>query len=184
MAKKLTPEDWQFHDVAARKGAIVKGGKGKDAERKTRVVDGACIFLNRPGFPGGEGCSLHALAMREGISFVKTKPEVCWQLPLRRSFEDVERPDSTKVQVVTIAEFDRRGWGEGGHDLNWYCSGNTEAHVAVEPVYITNRDELIALMGKKAYAVLAEYCEARILALAEATGAARQGLAPHPADPE
>ena len=86
--------------------------------------------------------------------------------------------------MVTIAEFDRRGWGEGGHDLNWYCSGNTEAHVAVEPVYITNRDELIALMGKKAYAVLAEYCEARILALAEATGAARQGLAPHPADPE
>ena len=25
-------------------------------QRKTRVVDGACIFLNRPGFPGGAGC--------------------------------------------------------------------------------------------------------------------------------
>jgi hypothetical protein len=183
-AAKLSPADWQYHEVGARKGPTTKEGKGKDAERKTRVVDGACIFLNRPGFAGGEGCALHALAMREGISFVETKPEVCWQLPLRRSYENVERPDETTVQVVTIAEFDRRGWGEGGHDLSWYCSGNTEAHVAVEPVYVTNRDELVALMGKKAYAVLVEYCDARMQALAEVTGPARQGLAPHPADPE
>jgi GNAT superfamily N-acetyltransferase len=29
-------------------------------------VAGACIFLNRPGFPGGAGCALHTLALREG----------------------------------------------------------------------------------------------------------------------
>ena len=28
----------------------------------TRVVDGACIFLNRPGFAGGAGCALHLAA--------------------------------------------------------------------------------------------------------------------------
>lgn len=179
-AAKLTPEDWQYYDVGHRKGATVKDGKD---ERKTRVVDGACVFLNRPGFAGGEGCSLHSLAIREGVSYVKTKPDVCWQLPLRRSYDDVENPDGTSHQVVTIAEFDRRGWGEGGHDLDWYCSGNTEAHVAVEPVYITNRDELVALMGKKAYAVLAQQCDAREVALAEARGKTRLGLAPHPADP-
>ena len=99
-AAKLTPEDWQYHDLGHRKGATVKDGKD---ERKTRVVDGACIFLNRPGFAGGEGCSLHSLAMREGVSYVKTKPDVCWQLPLRRSFDDVENPDGTSHQVVTIA---------------------------------------------------------------------------------
>ena len=87
------------------------------------------------------------------------------------------------MQVVTSTEVDRRGWGEGGHDLDWYCSGNTEAHIATEPVYVTNRDELVELMGKKAYAVLVEYCQAHEQALQQARGAARRGLAPHPADP-
>jgi hypothetical protein len=179
-AAKLTPKDWENYEVGHRKGTTVKDGKN---DRKTRVVDGACVFLNRPGFAGGEGCALHGLAIREGVSFVKTKPDVCWQLPLRRSYDNVEHPDGTSNQVVTIAEFDRRGWGEGGHDLDWYCSGNTEAHVGVEPVYLSNRDELIALMGKKAYAVLVDYCDARMEALAQARGASRAGLAPHPADP-
>ena len=135
-AKKLDPEHWQFYNVARKKGATVKVGKG---ERKTRVVQGGCIFLNRPGFPGGEGCALHGLAEREGVSFVETKPDVCWQLPIRRTYDNVERPDGTSVQVVTIAEYDRRGWGDGGHDLDWYCSGNTDAHIGTEPVYEIGR---------------------------------------------
>ena len=36
--------------------------------------------------------------------------------------------------VATIAEYDRRGWGPGGHDLDWFCSGSPEAHVGREPV--------------------------------------------------
>lgn len=181
-AKKLNPEHWQFYEVGQKKGPTTKSGKG---ERKTRVVDGACIFLNRPGFAGGEGCALHGLAERNEVSFVETKPDVCWQLPLRRSFDTVENPDDTSYQLVTIAEFDRRGWGSGGHDLDWYCSGNTEAHVGTEPVYVSNRDELVALMGKKAYAVLVEYCQAREAMLAAARDkTTRRGLAPHPADPE
>ena len=31
---------------------------GKD-DYRTRLVDGACVFLNRPGFPTGPGCALH-----------------------------------------------------------------------------------------------------------------------------
>ena len=54
---------------------------------------------------------------------------MCWQLPIRRSFRVVERPDDTAYTEITIGEYDRRGWGPGGHDLDWYCSGNTEAHV-------------------------------------------------------
>ena len=89
------------------------------------------------------------------------------------------------MQVVSITEFDRRGWGPGGKDLDWYCSGNTEAHIGTEPVYISNRDELVELMGKKAYAVLVEYCQAHEEALAKArTPASRRALAAHPADPE
>ena len=174
-AEKLTDADWQFKGVADAKGVVMKDPEGS---KQTRVVEGACIFLNRPGFDGPHGCALHALAGREGLSPVQTKPDVCWQLPIRRTFENVERPDGTTVLVVGIGEYDRRGWGPGGHDLNWYCSGNTEAHVAPAPVYVTERDGLIEMMGRHAYDVLVQACESR-------EKARRKGLdiARHPADP-
>jgi hypothetical protein len=146
-----------------------------EGERKTRVVDGACIFLNRPGFAAGAGCALHGLALQRGVHFVETKPDVCWQLPIRRQFRDVELTDGTKYSEVTITEYDRRGWGAGGHDLDWYCSGNTEAHIGAEPVYVSNRAELVELMGKAAYDELVSHCEAHLRS--------RTALAIHPADP-
>ncbi|GAB3195454.1 hypothetical protein GCM10027062_02470 [Nocardioides hungaricus] len=161
----------------------------EDGERKTRVttVDGqqACVFQNRPDFApskggpeggGGAGCALHALAFVLERSPVETKPDVCWQLPIRRTFREVTRQDETTYTEVTITEYDRRGWGSGGHDLDWYCSGNTEAHVAVEPVYVTNEAELTELMGKAAYDELVRHCEAHLRS--------RSALALHPADPQ
>ncbi len=173
---RLTPGDWQFHDIGTRKGIVSKDPEGS---KQTRVVDGACVFLNRPGFTGGSGCALHNLALREGVSPVQTKPDVCWQLPIRRTYDNVERPDGTSVLVVGIGEYDRRGWGPGGHDLNWYCSGNTEAHVAVQPVYLTERDALVEMMGPAAYAVLVSGCERR-----EAARRVGADTARHPADPQ
>jgi len=150
-----------------------------EGARKTLVtgVDGqrACIFQNRPGSALGAGCALHALALEEGREPLETKPDVCWQLPIRRTFREVERQDGTEVTEVSIGEYDRRGWGPGGHDLDWYCSGNTEAHVAPEPVYLTHAPELTALMGPEAYAELARHCEAHVRS--------RSALALHPADP-
>ncbi len=170
--KMLEPEHWQFHD-AGRKGAWVE--VDDDGERKTAVHEGACIFLNRPGFEGGEGCALHGLALRQGRHPLETKPDVCWQLPIRRTFRDVELPDGTSYTEVSIGEYDRRGWGPGGHDLDWYCSGNTEAHVGAEPVYVSNGPELVELMGRKAYDELVRLCEAHLRS--------RSALAIHPADP-
>ena len=154
-----------------------------DGERKTLTieVDGqqACVFHNRPDFApstgDGSGCALHALAFVLGKNPLETKPDVCWQLPIRRTFRSVERQDGTAYSEVTISEYDRRGWGPGGHDLDWYCSGNTEAHVAVEPVFVTNEAELTELMGKAAYDELARHCEAHLRS--------RSALALHPADP-
>ena len=40
---------------------------------------------------------------------------------------------------MTIAEYDRRGWGAGGHDLDWYCTGNPLAHTGAEPVFRSMR---------------------------------------------
>ena len=89
----------------------------EDGATKTKVVDGACIFLNRPGFPGGMGCALHQHAVLQGLPPTTLKPEVCWQLPIRRSYRTVEQADTTSYLEVTITEYDRRGWGPGGHDL-------------------------------------------------------------------
>jgi hypothetical protein len=166
-AKELTAETWQYAAAARRGIATVEDGR-----RKTRVIDGACIFLNRPGFPGGAGCALHSLALRTGRHPLETKPDVCWQLPIRRTFRWIDRPDQTRYLEVTIAEYDRRGWGPGGHDLVWYCSGATEAHIGAAPVYRANAAELTALMGEAGYRELRRLCDAR-----------HTQVAPHPADP-
>jgi hypothetical protein len=174
--KKLTPELWEKHASAEKKGWTEK----EDGADKTRVVGGACIFHNSKEFPGGYGCALHHLAAREGISFIETKPEVCWQLPLRRSYEEREYEDGTERTVVVLGEYDRRGWGAGGHDLDWYCTGNTEAHIGEDAVYRSSRDELVALLGEPAYDVLVTYCEAREELLR--ANPKDLGLSPHPAD--
>ena len=94
-----------------------------------------------------------------GHHFVETKPNVCWQLPIRRQFREIDRGDKTSYTEVTITEYDRRGWGEGGHDLDWYCSGNTEAHGGKEPVYESYGRELVELMGQAGYDMLRGHCE-------------------------
>ncbi len=166
-AAELTPETWQYADAAmTKRGKLAiteKDSIGDEADRvRTRRIDGACIFLNRPGFAGGEGCSLHALALRTGRHPLETKPEVCWQLPVRRAQDWVERPDDTKILVSTVSEFDRRGWGEGGADLHWYCSSSPDAHVGHEALYLSYAPELTALIGAPAYAELARLCAKRL----------------------
>ena len=180
---QLTPDDWQLHPGRApRKSDWVE--TDDDGERKTLAVevDGqqACVFHNRTDFApasgqGGAGCALHGLALRQGRNPLETKPDVCWQLPIRRQYRTVERQDGTSYTEVSIGEYDRRGWGPGGHDLDWYCSGNTEAHVAAEPVWVTHEAELVELMGREAYAELSRHCEAHVRS--------RSALALHPADP-
>ena len=185
----LTGADWQLaaegrvawtepepvDDDPPDGAAADDGQEGREAALRTRVVDGACVFLNRPGHPGGAGCALHRMALRTGLHPMYTKPDVCWQLPVRRQQEHVERPDGSRVLVTTIGEFDRRGWGPGGHDLHWWCTGSPTAHVAPEPLVATYAAELTALLGGPAYGELRRLAEVRL----------DQGLvAPHPASPE
>ena len=169
--RRLRAEDWQYRREGRGAGWVEVDDEG---ERKTRVVDDACIFLNRPGFSGGAGCALHRWALRNGAKPLETKPDVCWQLPIRRQFREVELGDGSSYTEVSIGEYDRVGWGPGGHDLDWYCSSNTDAHVGTQPVYLSSRDELVALMGPAAYDLLAELCEEQL-----ASGRRTR----HPADP-
>src|SRR5438874_10985318 len=51
LAATIEPELFEHH-VDAGEGGIF----GDESRASTRVSDGACIFLNRPGFAGGAGC--------------------------------------------------------------------------------------------------------------------------------
>ena len=172
-AKKLSKATWQFYDQARPKKS---GGKlqiseiGLDKDRKTKKIKDSCIFLNRtdykaPGFTGSPGCVLHHLAEKEGVHVVETKPDICWQLPLRRSWETREVGDSS-ITVVVIGEYERSAWGEGGADFDWYCTSNSEAHTGKLPVYKSSKVELLTMMGKSGYEELAKLCDSRIAAIA------------------
>ncbi len=179
---RLTAEHWQLRP----KGRVRRNDwvtADDDGARMTKVVEAggpagsperACVFHNRPGFAAGTGCALHLLAITEGRPPLETKPDVCWQLPLRRTYREVERPDGSAYLEVTIGEYDRRGWGAGGLDLDWYCTCSPAAHRSAAPLYVTAADELRALIGEPAYDVLSGLCEAHLRGSAPVAG--------HPAD--
>ena len=157
-AKELTADEWQFRKVGREKGIYAKAGKDEGKiDWRTRLVDDACIFLNRPGFPGGPGCALHLHALRHGIHHSDVKPEVCWQLPLRRI--DEEQEDGTVVSTLT--EFAREGWGEGGDDFEWWCTEAPEAFTGSQPVYRSLAVELKKMLGAKLYRRVVEYLDER-----------------------
>lgn len=178
--KQLTDEDWQFREKGlGKKGYLEDDEYDGKPNLRTRKYKGACIFLNRPGFPTGIGCALHSKALKLGVEPWTMKPDVCWQLPIRRSQDWVERPDGTQILKTVITEYDRRGWGEGGADLHWYCTGDPNAHVGSRPVWESYAPELTALLGEKAYAELAAICKRRsrlgLVAVHPATRLAESG---------
>ncbi|HXW80157.1 MAG TPA: hypothetical protein VEJ84_11705 [Acidimicrobiales bacterium] len=153
-AKTLSDEQWQFADRGRRGGIARRSPTGVQV---TRMVEGACIFLNRPGFPGGPGCALHRAALERGAPPMDLKPDVCWQLPLRR--EDTSNPDGSVASVV--GEWDRVHWGPGGDEFAWWCTEAREAFGGREPVWRHMRAELSALVGPAVFAQLAPYLEGR-----------------------
>jgi hypothetical protein len=154
VATTLTPEQWQFQ-ARGKKDGVIK--KNKHGEIVTRVVDGACIFLNRPGFPTGPGCALHQVAVERGQNPLELKPEVCWQLPLRREDEVADDGHVTS----TIRQWDRRHWGAGGSEFAWWCTEAPEAFVGKRQVYLEMEAELTEMVGKKTYRTLAAYLHER-----------------------
>ncbi|MCH9720046.1 MAG: hypothetical protein K0U60_09280 [Actinomycetia bacterium] len=180
---QLTPAEWQRHpggDKIRKRDWLTQDD---DGEHKTQVTGGACVFLNDPEFPRGAGCALHVLAERLGESHVTTKPDVCWQLPIRRDYENRETADGDQKLVVVITEYTRAMWGPGGHEFDWYCTNEPAAHVGSDPLYLSSADELRELLGAAAYQELCRHCEAFDAARAalriEPVG---PQLAGHPAD--
>nr|WP_067508790.1 hypothetical protein [Actinoplanes sp. TFC3] len=183
-AAKLTPETWQHYRRGFKNYTEMDTIDGSKPARRTatQAGDGPCVFLNDADFAGGGGCALHAQALRDGVHPLTYKPDVCWQLPVRREQDWTKRPDGTKYLLSTLTEFDRRGWGPGGHDLDWWCTSSPDAHVGTEPMYKSYGPELAALIGQEAYTELSRLCDARlaagVVAVHPATAAAAAAAKP------
>ncbi len=167
-ARELTAEHWQFIDKGITKSGKLRVVKeNSDGDLVTRQVDGACIFLNRPGFAGGPGCALHSAALARGDRPLDHKPHVCWQLPLRR--EDTDDGDGHVTS--RLIQWDRKHWGAGGFEFHWWCTESPDAFVDGSTVYQTMRDEIIEMIGATPYAMLVDYLDSR----------PRRSYVPHPA---
>jgi hypothetical protein len=163
--EQLGEHEWQHRDRAEELGGAIY--KDENGAWVTRVVDDACIFLNRPDHPGGAGCAFHQAAVARGESFLDWKPEVCWQVPFRL---DYHRDDNEHLTYI-LREWKRRDWGEGGADFHWWCTEDDLAFVGHRPVYVACEAEIVALVGQGPYDRLAELLDAR----------GRDVLLPHPA---
>jgi hypothetical protein len=144
-AAMLDPERFEHHAEAAAGGVFADSSSGA-----TRVVDGACIFLNRPGFVGGAGCALHLEALASDESPIDWKPSVCWQLPVKVDW--AEEPDGR--EVATMRGWRREDWGEEGRTMAWCCTEGPEAYVGSRPVVESLAEEIEAVVGHTVYVEL------------------------------
>jgi hypothetical protein len=152
VAKTLTAEEWENH--GSKKPVIITN---KHGELVTRIKGDACVFLNSPGFGAGAGCALHLAALKRDVNPLVYKPEVCWQLPLRR--EDQVEEDGHVVS--TIRQWDRRHWGKGGLEFHWWCTEDPEAFVGTKPVYQEMQAELTEMVGSTVFEQFLAYIQQR-----------------------
>ncbi|HUR49841.1 MAG TPA: hypothetical protein VMY88_10005 [Acidimicrobiales bacterium] len=145
LAATLQPEQFEQHAAAE------SGGVFRDEERThTRLVDGACIFFNRPGFVGGEGCALHVAAVAAGESPTEWKPSVCWQLPIKVDWE----PGEGDTEIATVRRWSRADWGEEGKTMAWCCTEGERAYRGEQRVMESLATELREIVGTEVYVEL------------------------------
>ena len=145
LAAMLSPERFEHH-AEARHGGIF----GDEHRMHTRVVDGACIFLNRPGFPGGAGCALHVAAIDANESPIDWKPSVCWQLPVKVDWQ----LQGDGSEVATLRRWTRGDWGAVGETMAWCCTEEPATYAGEQPVFESLAAELEAVVGREVYVEL------------------------------
>lgn len=145
LAGLIHPELFEHHREAAELGVF-----SDETRSNTRVVDGACIFLNRPDFPGGAGCALHLAALADDEPPMDWKPSVCWQLPIHVDWDELD-PEHERA---TVRAWTRADWGDDGEPMHWCCTEGERAYVGDRPVIDSLADELVGIAGREVYVEL------------------------------
>ena len=144
-AATIPPHLFQFH-AEANSGSVF----ADESYSATRVIDGACIFHNRNGFAGGEGCALHLAAEYFDESPTDWKPSVCWQLPIKVDWEMCD----DNVEVATVRRWSRADWGDHGTKMAWCCTEGSDAYVGESFVIDSLGDELSKMVGTEVFVQL------------------------------
>lgn len=160
VAAALPKDMWEYHehrpDGATPESLVdLLTTVDDDGERVTLVVDGACVFQNRPGSTTGPGCAIHFAAKATEIEPLEWKPEVCWQLPIRVEHHLDDNDQSTHM----VRQWTRGDWGEAGQDLGWWCAEAPEAYTGATNVAHYLRAEITALAGRDVANALIEHIE-------------------------
>ena len=145
LAATLSPERFQQHSKA-REGGIFRDG----SRDHTRVVDGACIFLNRPGFAGGAGCALHLAAVRLRRADDRVEA-VCL---LAATHQGRLADGRGRRRDRDVRRWARHDWGEEGATMAWCCTEGSLAYVGDSPVVESLGTELEAIVGTRVYVEL------------------------------
>lgn len=162
VAAALDADVWQNHSLFPELGASevtladtvdALTVLDEDGDRITKVIDGACVFLNDASATTGAGCAFHFAAVRAELDPLVWKPEVCWQVPIRVE----HHVDDNDQHTHLVRQWTRADWGEGGADLGWWCSEAPEAYTAKVPTAQVLRGEIAALAGEAVADALIEH---------------------------
>ncbi len=148
MTSFVDPTRFQNHDHTI--DGIFAPDSSDENGWRTRVVDGACIFLNRPGFEGGGGCALHLEASARGESPTQWKPGVCWQLPLHVDYAD----NGDGSETATVRPWSRADWGDRGTTMAWCCTEEPDAFTGDSRVIDSLSGELETMLGTAVFVEL------------------------------
>ena len=100
------------HGLRGDKDLSRRGPRG--GRQEDQVVDER-LHLRQPARTSPAGAAARCTSTPcSPAAFLETKPDVCWQLPIRRTYGTVERPDGTELLVIVIAEYDREAGAPAG----------------------------------------------------------------------
>jgi hypothetical protein len=140
LVSQLTSENWENHG----KKWLRWKRYGKKFHRNTtlRPDKKGCVFSNSKDFSGGAGCALHIAALERGESYIGTKPEVCWAIPLRLTFTD--DPDA-----FWLTGHNRNDWGGEVDFPKWWCvsDDSPEPWAHDSPFYHRYHEELLGVFS-------------------------------------
>ena len=150
VAEALTADEWQFAEARRKQGIYAKIGKDDDGDtewqhppRRRRLHLPQPPRLRRRARGARSTCT----RCRPGEHHSEFKPEVCWQLPLRRI--DDEQDDGTVISTLT--EFGRDGLGRRRRGLRrGGAPRRPRRSRAPSPVYESLGVELRKMLGKQA----------------------------------
>ena len=182
VVKELGEDEWQHHPGSTKVSRLDRdrGRRRSRPRSSTAPASSSTARASRPA-PAARCTSTRCSPARSRTPSSPTSAGSCRSgAPTARS----SCPTGRRGWRSRITEYDRRGWGPGGHDLDWYCSATPRRTSAASRSSAATAASCVELMGEDAYAELEIRCEAHLASVKAARNAYSRKMLPllvHPA---